>query len=81
MDHAPAVTKALAHPARSRILKALGGGPASPAQIASEVGAGGAHIAYHVQVLHELGCVQLADDGPEGSSPERLYELTPSATA
>jgi DNA-binding transcriptional ArsR family regulator len=81
MDRVPALTKALAHPARDQILKALGGGPASPAQIASEVGAGGAHVAYHVQVLYELGCVQLADDRRSSSSLERLYELTPGATA
>jgi DNA-binding transcriptional ArsR family regulator len=71
-----ALVKALSHPARGQIVRALGDGPASAMQLAREMGSGNAHVAYHVQVLHEIGCVQLA----EADSPvEHLYELSADA--
>lgn len=57
----PKLAKALSHPLRQRILEQLSSsGEASPKELAQLLDASLPVVAYHVHVLLELGCVELA---------------------
>jgi DNA-binding transcriptional ArsR family regulator len=57
----PNLANALSHPLRQRILERLsvGGGEASPAELARLLDERVPNVAYHVRVLEKLGCVEL----------------------
>lgn len=73
------VVKALANPARIRIVSALAEGPATPRQLAARLEEKNSVTAYHLKVLRVTGCIQQAEGEQNGPAHERLYELTPSA--
>jgi DNA-binding transcriptional ArsR family regulator len=57
----PSFAKALSHPLRQRILEELSVvGDASPKELAQRFDAPLPTVAYHMRVLLELGCVELA---------------------
>lgn len=55
------LSKAASHPTRSRLLTVLHERTASPSELAKEFGETTRHVAYHVKVLLELGCIELVD--------------------
>jgi DNA-binding transcriptional ArsR family regulator len=69
----PAIAKALAHPLRSRILGALEGRTASPAQLADELDVALGVVAYHIRRLHQLGFLELVDRVQKRGAVEHYY--------
>jgi DNA-binding transcriptional ArsR family regulator len=71
----PNLAKALSHPLRQRILERLsvGGGEASPAQLARLLDAPVPNVAYHVRVLVQLDCVELVRTRQRRGALERYY--------
>src|SRR5690242_20802636 len=55
----PRVIKALTHPLRVQILRALEERTASPSELADEIGAPLGNVSYHVRQLHSLGLIKL----------------------
>jgi DNA-binding transcriptional ArsR family regulator len=71
----PNLAKALSHPLRQRILERLsvGGGEASPAQLARLLDAPVPNVAYHVRVLEQLDCVELVRTRQRRGALEHYY--------
>lgn len=55
--------RALAEPARLRILNALRGGEMTVSGLMEETGLGQANISKHLRLLHDLGFVERRKDG------------------
>jgi len=74
----PQLAAALAHPTRAHALTILSQRPASPRELAEELGLPTRHVAYHVKRLAELGCVELAHAKPAGGGRvvEHIYRAT-----
>lgn len=74
----PQLAAALAHPTRAHALTVLSQRPASPRELAEELGLPTRHVAYHVKRLTELGCVELAQAKPAGGGRvvEHIYRAT-----
>jgi DNA-binding transcriptional ArsR family regulator len=53
------LTTAMSHPTRARVLTILNDRVASPKEIASEIEESLNNVAYHVEVLTKLGCIEL----------------------
>jgi len=63
-DKTPAgLTRAVAHPERLRILRALAsrGEPCEPSGLSTELGLPPRVTAYHVEVLHTMGALEAYD--------------------
>jgi predicted ArsR family transcriptional regulator len=69
---------ALAHPTRVHAVIVLNERTASPAELAKELQRSVRHVAYHLEVLEELGCVELASTEPAsgGRVVEHFYRAT-----
>ncbi|MET0557771.1 MAG: winged helix-turn-helix domain-containing protein [Solirubrobacterales bacterium] len=74
----PQLAAALAHPTRAHSLTVLSQRPASPRELAEELGVPTRHVAYHIKRLEELGCVELAESKPVrgGRVVEHIYRAT-----
>ena len=70
----PDLAKALAHPLRERILERLSAsGEASPSELARVLDAPLTNVAYHVRVLLQLGCIELARTQQRRGALEHHY--------
>jgi DNA-binding transcriptional ArsR family regulator len=74
----PQLAAALAHPTRAHALTILSQRPASPRELAEELGLSTRHVAYHIKRLEELGCVELAQSKAVrgGRVVEHIYRAT-----
>ncbi len=70
------LAKAYVHPLRARALSLIAEGVASPKQIAEKLGLDVSKVAYHVRVLRELGCIELAETRQRRGAVEHLYRVT-----
>ncbi len=69
---------ALAHPTRVHAVAVLNERTASPAELAKELERTVRHVTYHLEVLEELGCVEVANIEPAsgGRVVEHFYRAT-----
>jgi len=67
------LVKALAHPLRQRVFTMLSERVASPSELATELGEPLGNVAYHVQVLNGLGCLELVSTTPVRGAVEHHY--------
>lgn len=74
-----ALLKALNHPLRVAILHTLGGGVASPSDLAEEIGKPLHQIVYHVGRLAELGFIELVEERKRRGTIEHFYRRTKRA--
>jgi DNA-binding transcriptional ArsR family regulator len=70
----PSVIKALTHPLRIQILRALEERVASPSELADEIGAPLGNVSYHVRQLHSLGLIKLVKKTPRRGAIEHHYK-------
>jgi DNA-binding transcriptional ArsR family regulator len=70
----PRVIKALTHPLRVQILRALEERTASPSELADEIGAPLGNVSYHVRQLHALGLIKLVRKTPRRGAIEHHYK-------
>jgi|GEM_PF-1823217 len=72
------LTWAIAHRIRRDILRALAAsdGPRSPIQISRDSGAEINQIAYHAQILRDLGAMKLAEEHMARGAVEHFYAST-----
>lgn len=70
----PSVIKALTHPLRVEILRALEERVASPSELAEEIGAPLGNVSYHVRQLHALGLIKLVKKTPRRGAIEHHYK-------
>lgn len=70
------LAKALAHPLRARVLMVYSGRVASPSQVAAELGAPIADVAYHTKRLLAHECVELVDAVPGRGGVKHFYRAT-----
>jgi DNA-binding transcriptional ArsR family regulator len=75
----PRVIKALTHPLRIQILRALEGRVASPSELAEEIDAPLGNVSYHVRQLHALGLIKLVKKTPRRGAIEHHYEAVAQA--
>lgn len=74
--HDPRVLRALAHPARSRILEELGAtGPMRAADVARELGMPANQASFHLRQLAKYGLVE-EDPGAARDKRDRVWKLT-----
>jgi DNA-binding CsgD family transcriptional regulator len=69
------LAKALSSPLRARALALIAEGVASPKAIAVELGLDVRGVAYHVRVLHKLGCIELAETKQRRGAIEHIYRV------
>lgn len=69
----PRVAKALAHPVRAQILRAMEGRVASPKDIADEFDISLGIVSYHVRRLHRLGLLRLVRRTPRRGAVAHYY--------
>jgi DNA-binding transcriptional ArsR family regulator len=67
------LVKALSHPLRMRILARLNETVASPNEMAKEFEESLPLVSYHVRILRELGCIELARTTPRRGAIEHHY--------
>lgn len=69
---------ALAHPTRVHAVMVLNQRKASPSELAKELGRSVRHVAYHIEVLEKLDCVELVGQEPAGGGRvvESFYRAT-----
>lgn len=70
------LAKALSHATRARILAVIGEGSTSPKQLAERLGEDVRGVAYHVRVLHRLGCIELVETKQRRGAVEHFYTVT-----
>src|SRR5690349_18359056 len=70
------IAKALAHPLRARILQRLGERVASPGDLAVELDAPLGVVSYHVRMLRDYDCVELARTEPRRGALQHFYRPT-----
>jgi DNA-binding transcriptional ArsR family regulator len=68
--------KALSHPLRQRILRALDEQTSSPSKLAEELGEPLGNISYHVKILAEYGTIELVETTPVRGALEHHYRAT-----
>ena len=64
---------AVAHPLRVRALSFLSERPASPKEIAAELGAEVGNVSYHVRELERVGLIELIDEKKRRGAIEHFY--------
>lgn len=69
------LTTAMSHPTRARVLTVLNDREASPKELSVEIGEPLNNVAYHIDVLTKLGCVELVRTTPThgGRVVEHFY--------
>jgi DNA-binding transcriptional ArsR family regulator len=74
----PQLATAVAHPTRVRVLTVLNHRVASPKELAEEIGESLNNVAYHVEILKDLGCIELVKTEPSGGGRviEHFYRAT-----
>lgn len=65
--------KALAHPLRERILRALAEGESSPGDLAETMGAPMGVVSYHMRMLRDYGLVELVRTEPRRGALKHFY--------
>jgi DNA-binding transcriptional ArsR family regulator len=70
------LAKALSHPLRQRIMEVTTDGEASPKEIARITGVRLGTVSYHVQVLLELGCIELVRTARRRGATEHFYRAS-----
>jgi DNA-binding transcriptional ArsR family regulator len=75
----PRIAKALAHPLRFRVLWRLNEVEASPKELADALGESLPKVAYHVNVLHEVGAIELVRETPRRGAIEHHYRAVTRA--
>jgi DNA-binding transcriptional ArsR family regulator len=75
----PRIAKALAHPLRFRVLWRLNEVEASPKELADELGEPLPKVAYHVNVLHDVGAIELVRETPRRGAIEHHYRAVTRA--
>jgi DNA-binding CsgD family transcriptional regulator len=73
------LAKALSHSVRAQALALIAAGVASPKQIAERLDIDLRSVAYHVRVLHRLGCVELVETQQRRGAVEHIYKPTEQA--
>jgi predicted transcriptional regulator len=73
------LAKALSSPLRARALSLIAEGVASPKAIASELDLDVRGVAYHVRVLHKLGCIELVETHQRRGAIEHIYRVVDRA--
>ncbi len=73
------LARALSSSLRAEALALIGEGVDSPKQIAERLGLDVRHVAYHVRVLRNLGCIELAETQPRRGTVEHIYRLADQA--
>ena len=68
--------KALAHPLRAAILKALEDREAWPIELAKEMGEPLPNVSYYVRALHKLGALALVRERQVRGAVEHTYTAT-----
>jgi DNA-binding transcriptional ArsR family regulator len=68
--------KALGHPLRQEILRALQKRVASPSQLAEELGEPLTNLSYHVKILAENEAIELVRTAPVRGAVEHFYRAT-----
>jgi DNA-binding transcriptional ArsR family regulator len=71
----PRVLKAIGHPTRAEILRALERGDATPMQLARELGGRPSTVMHHVTRLAGLGVIELVVVRRRGGADERVYRV------
>jgi DNA-binding transcriptional ArsR family regulator len=68
----------MAHPTRVRIVTVLNEREASPKELAAEIEESLNNVAYHVEILKNLGCIELVRTQPSGGGRviEHFYRAT-----
>lgn len=71
----PQLATAVAHPTRVRVLTVLNDRIASPKELAEEIDESLNNVAYHIEILKELGCIELVKAEPSagGRVVEHFY--------
>ncbi|MFD8785414.1 ArsR/SmtB family transcription factor [Kitasatospora sp. NPDC059599] len=72
----PQQYKALSHPLRQRLLLALGGQPATVAQLAEALDSRKGTVAHHLKVLQDAGVVRIVETRKVRGGSEHLYRRT-----
>lgn len=71
------IAKAVSHPLRRDVLDLIiERGEASPNEAAAALGASLGTVSYHVQILRELGCVELVRTEPRRGALEHFYRAS-----
>jgi DNA-binding transcriptional ArsR family regulator len=73
------VAKALSHSMRAQILNLIAEEKTSPRRVAERLGEDVRSVAYHVRVLHRLGCLELVETRQRRGATEHFYKLTERA--
>ncbi len=69
----PRLVKALAHPLRVQILRALQDRVGSPSDIAEEISAPLGNVSYHVRFLERVGVLEFVEARPRRGALEHYY--------
>jgi DNA-binding transcriptional ArsR family regulator len=75
----PRVAKALSSSLRAKALILIAEGVSSPKEIAEALDLDVRTVAYHVRVLRELDCVELAETQQRRGAIEHIYRVTERA--
>lgn len=73
------VARALSHSLRAQVLDLITEGKASPKQVAERLGQDLRSVAYHVRVLHRLGCLELVETRQRRGATEHFYKVSERA--
>jgi predicted transcriptional regulator len=73
------LAKAMSSSLRAQALTLIAEGTASPKAIAGELGLDVRTVAYHVRVLRELGCIELAETKQRRGAIEHIYRVVDRA--
>jgi DNA-binding transcriptional ArsR family regulator len=73
------LAKALTSSLRARALALIADGVASPKAIAEKLDLDVRTVAYHVRVLRELGCIELAETQQRRGAVEHIYRVADRA--
>jgi DNA-binding transcriptional ArsR family regulator len=68
-----ALSKVVAHPLRIEALSILAERPASPKELAAELGSPVGNISYHVRELKRLGMIELVEEKKRRGAIEHFY--------
>ena len=66
----------VAHPLRVQALSVLGERPASPKELAAELGTPVGNVSYHVRELENVGLIELVDEKKRRGAVEHFYRAT-----
>jgi DNA-binding transcriptional ArsR family regulator len=67
------LVKVVAHPLRVQALSILSERPASPKELAAELGSPVGNVSYHVRELEQVGLIELVDEKKRRGAVEHFY--------